>query len=153
MKEKLPLKQQLDALDYKKRKWYDSLSDEDKKQVSPWVLMRFLSSSGGSREFQEYFLEMTNDVVNVHFNTVRHHPDLQVGLMQAVGLKQSIGHPWIAPGKRGQQSKLHTIVSELHPNLNDDEVDLFVREQSKDDMIDMLDQLGYEKKEIKKLLK
>lgn len=154
MTDKLPLKNQLDALDKKKRGWYSNLSDEDKKQISPWVLMRYLSSSqNNNRQFIDYYLEMTNDVVNVHFNSVRHHPELQIQLMQAVGIGRTEYHPWIAPGKKGKESKMHSIVSDFYPNLNDDEVELFVQNNSKEELVDMLDQLGYSKKDIKKILK
>lgn len=150
---KLPLKQQLDAIDKKNRGWYSGLSEDDQKQVSPWVLMRYISSAQSSRDMNEYFLEMVNEVVNVHFNSVRHHPELQIQLLQAIGIGRSEYHPWIAPGKRGQESKIHRVFSDLYPNLNDEEVDLLVSTTSKEDLVDTLDQLGYDKKEIKKILK
>lgn len=150
---KLPLKQQLDAIDKKKRGWYSSLSDDEQKQISPWVLMRYISSSDSVNELNEYFLEMVNSIVNVQFNTLRHHPELQMQLLQAIGLGRSMYHPWIAPGKRGEQSKLNTIISNLYPNLNDEEVDLLIKNSTPEELSDTLDQLGYDKKEIKKILK
>ena len=150
---KLPLKQQLDAIDKKKRGWYSSLSDDEQKQISPWVLMRYISSSDSVNQLNEYFLEMVNSIVNVQFNTLRHHPELQIQLLQAIGLGRSMYHPWIAPGKRGEQSKLNTIISNLYPNLNDEEVGLLIKNSTPEELSDTLDQLGYDKKEIKKILK
>ena len=47
--------------------------------------MRY-TSSAGDKNFTEHYLEWTNEVVNVHFNKLRQHPELQFKLLQLVGL-------------------------------------------------------------------
>ena len=121
MSNKLTIKEEMRSIDVKDRTWYNSLTDEEKKKVGIWVLMRYASSvKHGIKDFEEHYLEWTNELVNVHFNTLRHHPELQYQLLQAVGLGKVQYHPWIAPGKKGTDKPLFKFFKEKHPEYNDD---------------------------------
>ena len=65
----LDIKRELSAVDLKNYNFYDSLTPEEKKAFSPFVLMRFTSSVQGDRDIQEWFLEMTNEIL-VELNEV-----------------------------------------------------------------------------------
>ena len=67
---KLNIKEEMRSIDTKDRGWYDSLTEEEKKKLGIWLLMRY-TSSAGSKMFAEHYLEWTNEVVNVHFNKLR----------------------------------------------------------------------------------
>lgn len=151
---KLTIKEEMRAIDSKDRAWYDSLTDEERKKLGIWVLMRYTSNCKHDvKDIEEYYLEMTNDFVNVNFNTLAKHPQLQFQLLQLCGIGKAQFHPWIAPGKKGTESKLYKIFREQHPQLNDDEIEIIVSQYTEEEAVDMLDQLGYTKAEIKKILK
>ena len=78
---KLNIKEEMRAIDAKDRRWYDSLTEEEKSKLGIWLLMRY-TSNAGEKMFQEHYLEWTNEVVNVHFNKLRKHPQLQWQLLQ-----------------------------------------------------------------------
>ena len=149
---KLNIKEEMRAIDAKDRRWYDSLTQEEKGKLGMWLLMRY-TSSAGEKMFQEHYLEWTNEVVNVHFNKIRKHPQLQWQLLQLVGLGKPTYHPWIAPGKAGKKNKLQKWVEENYPHLNDDEVDIFISVRSKEDFIELFEEYGLDKKQIKDILK
>jgi hypothetical protein len=114
--------------------------------------MRY-TSSAGDKNFTEHYLEWTNEVVNVHFNKLRQHPELQFKLLQLVGLGKPTFHPWIPPGKRGKKNKIQDWVVKNYSQLNDDEVDIFISNKTKEDFIELFEEYGMTKKEIKELLK
>ena len=149
---KLNIKEEMRAIDVKDRRWYDSLTEEEKSKLGIWLLMRY-TSNAGEKMFQEHYLEWTNEVVNVHFNKLRKHPQLQWQLLQLVGLGKPTYHPWIAPGKAGKKNKLQKWVEENYPHLNDDEVDIFISVRSKEDFIELFEEYGLDKKQIKDILK
>ena len=149
---KLNIKEEMRAIDAKDRRWYDSLTQEEKGKLGMWLLMRY-TSSAGEKMFQEHYLEWTNEVVNVHFNKLRKHPQLQWQLLQLVGLGKPTYHPWIAPGKAGKKNKLQKWVEENYPHLNDDEVDIFIGVRSKEDFVELFEEYGLDKKQIKDILK
>jgi len=152
----LSIKNEMRAIDTKNRTWYDSLDDDDKTKYNKalWTQQRYVSSiKHDITDFEEHYLEWTNELVNVHYNTLRHHPQLQFQLMQVVGLGKSMFHQWIAPPKGVQQNKLTKIFSENFPHMNDDELAIFISGHTKEELEDTLADFGLDKKEIKKILK
>lgn len=149
---KLNIKEEMRAIDSKDRRWYNSLTEEEKSKLGIWLLMRY-TSSAGEKMFQEHYLEWTNEVVNVHFNKLRKHPQLQWQLLQLVGLGKPTYHPWVAPGKSGKVTKLQKWVQENYTHLNDDEIDIFINIRNKEDFIELFEEYGLDKKQIKDILK
>lgn len=148
------IKEEMAAIDTKNRSWWDSLTDEERKGLSPWVLMRYVSSvKSGIKDFEEHYLEMTNELVNTHFNTLRHHPQLQFQLMQALGLGKTQFHQWIAPGKRGTENRVFKFFADMYPNMNDEEIEILMSQYTEEEIVDLLEETGMKKKDIKKLLK
>jgi hypothetical protein len=153
---KLTIQNEMRAIDTKDRNWYNSLTDEEQSKYNKalWTQQRYVSSCKHDiKEFEEHYLEWTNELVNVHHNTLRHHPELQFKLLQAVGVGKSMFHQWINPPKGAQQSKLMSIFSEQHPHLNDEELEIVILQYTVAEITDLLDELGYKKSEIKKILK
>ena len=153
---KLNIKSEMRAIDTKDRKWYDSLTEEEKIKYNKnmWTQQRFVSSSKSNTAD---FLDWTNDLVNVHFNELRHHPQLQFQLLQLAAGVAGNGRPqfheWLAPGKKGTETKLFKFIKENQSHFNDDEIELFISLHDKDQMRSYLSEYGLEKKEITALLK
>ena len=78
----LPLALELAAMDYRDKNFYTNLNDEQRKAISLWVLMRWMSSSRGDAE---QHLTLVNDVVNVDFSVISKHPELQWKLLALCG--------------------------------------------------------------------
>ena len=150
----LSIKSEMSAIDTKNRSWYNSLTDEEKKKVGIWVLMRYASSvKHDIKDIEEHYLTYTNELVNVHFNTLRHHPELQFQLLQALGLGKPMFHPWIAPGKKGTETKLYKFFKEYYTEYNDDELLLLLSQFTKDELKEKLEEFGLDNKNIKELMK
>lgn len=149
---KLTIKEEMRAIDTKDRDWYDSLTEEEKKKLGIWLLMRY-TSNANDRALTEHFLEWTNEVVNVHFNKLRKHPQLQFQLLQVVGLGRTTFHPWIAPGKAAKKNKIAQWVAENYTHLNDDEIEIFLSEHTTGSLTELMEEYGLDKKSIKEILK
>ena len=68
---KLTIKNEMSAIDTKNRTWYGSPTDDEKKKVGIWVLMRYPSSvKNNVKDIEEHYMEFTNEIVNVHFNHI-----------------------------------------------------------------------------------
>lgn len=146
---KLNIKEEMRSIDQKDRGWYDTLSDEEKKKIGLWLLMRYTSNATG--EDAEHYLEWTNEAVNVHFNTIRKHPQLQYLLMQLVGVGSTTYHPWLQPGKAQKKNKLQTWLTVQYPHLNDDEIDIMIS-SGPEPLKALLREHGLKDKEIKDLI-
>ena len=73
---KLPLKDILAAIDMGAKEVWDELSDDERKQVSFYLLNRYVSSQKGSRDSQELAVFKTNEYYNKNFFTLQKHKKL-----------------------------------------------------------------------------
>ena len=153
MSNKLTIKEEMRAIDQRDVGWWDSLTEEEQKKVGIWILMRYTSACDSNHDqIRDHYLTMTNDLVNVQFNTLRHHPQLQHRLLQIVGIGKSQYHPWIAPGKRQKKNKVAEWLLTLYPGINDDELDILL-ESPKAELKSLAQSAGMTDKDIKALFK
>jgi hypothetical protein len=118
--DKLSIHNEMAQLDGKCRDFYDSLTDEERKKFSTFLMVRWSSAVSGSRELQEFYVIAANERLNKHFFSVGRHPKLQ--WLMATSVSPGIGtqrHNWIAPKKKdkGDTSAVRKRLSELFPTM------------------------------------
>ena len=146
--DKLSIVNEMEMFDRKNRKFYDSLTDDEKKKFSPYLMIRWGSSVQGVEALQEYYLRSTNERLNKHFFAINKHPKLQ--WLCATTVSPDMGshrHQWIAPKKKEPgASGIKKQIAELFPTLKDDEIDLMAKLNTKKDLDAYLKKLGQETK-------
>lgn len=124
------------VFDRKDREFYDSLTDEERKKFSNFLMIRYGSSVQGSRDLQEFYLIACNERLNKHFFTINRHPKLQ--WLCATTVSPGIGvqrHQWIAPKKKEPGAgTIKKQLAELYPHMKDDEIDLMAELNTKKDI-------------------
>jgi hypothetical protein len=124
---KLPLKDILAAIDMGAKNVWDEITEEERKQISFWLLNRYVSSVSGNREAQELAVFKTNEYYNKNWNELgTKHPKLQWQLLCQAGNTGKIEfHKWLGlKGKKSSDSKIVKFLSERFPNMKQDEVEL-----------------------------
>ena len=153
----MSIQNEMRVLDTRDTTWFPSLNEDELKKLSIFVLQRWMSALQSSDvSLQEQYLEYVNEFSNRHYNTIRHYPELQIQLLQIVGHtagKMRRQHAWIKPHSAGKSSKIGKWIVEHYPHYNDDEIDLLLKTNSKDDWKALFEEYGMEPKEIKALLK
>ena len=109
--------------------------------------MRYASSVDGPI-FRDHYLEMVNDLVNVNFNDLTKHKELQWLLISLCGIGKKQFHPWIKPGKRKEKPKIKTWLAKAFLNLKDSELDTLIELNTIDELKDYATQQGLTDKEI-----
>jgi len=146
--EKLSIQNEMTQFDRKNREFYDSLTDEERKKFSNYLMIRWGSAVQGSQELQEFYVIATNERLNKRFFDINRHPRLQ--WLCATTVSPGLGthrHPWIAPKKReAGASGIRKQLAELYPHLKDDELDVMVKINTKKDIDAYLKQAGQETK-------
>jgi hypothetical protein len=146
--DKLSINNEMAVFDRKDRTFYDSLTADEKKKFSNFLMIRYGSSVQGGRDLQEFYLIATNERLNKHFFTINRHPKLQWLCATAVspgwGDKK---HPWIAPKKKeaGLSAKRKALI-EMYPNYKDDEIDVMAQITTQKEIDAYNKQAGNEKK-------
>jgi hypothetical protein len=107
------------CFDEKDRDFYDSLTDEERKKFSNYLMIRWGSAVHGSRELQEFYVVATNERLNKHFYAVNRHPKLQ--WLMATSVSPGMGvhrHQWIAPKKKETgSSEVKKALMQLYPTM------------------------------------
>jgi hypothetical protein len=146
--DKLSIQNEMIQFDRKNRDFYDSLTNEERKKFSNYLMIRWGSSIQGSAELQGYYLQSCNHYVNKHFFDINRHPKLQ--WLCATAVSPDLGtqrHQWIAPKKKESGvSGIRKQIAELFPHLKDDEIELMSKINTKKDIDAYLKQLGQEVK-------
>jgi len=146
--DKLSIQNEMTQFDRKNRKFYDELTDEERKKFSNYLMIRWGSAVQGSRELQEFYVIATNERLNKRFFDINRHPRLQ--WLTATTVSPELGtqrHVWIAPKKREPgASSVRKQLAELYPHLKDDEVELMSRINDKKDLDQYLKSMGQEGK-------
>ena len=154
-KPKLELNRVLAALDAKDRDFYDSLTEDERKGLSPFLMLRYASVVDHSMpEVAEYVLEATNRRVNPHFLDLKDHPKLQWLLLTTTSMGMgTMRHSWIKPlgGKKSSNDRLRNFLAEQFPSANSAELDILLATNSQEDILEYAASLGYQEKEISKL--
>jgi len=148
MSDKLSINNEMAQFDRKDRKFYDSLTTDEKKKFSNFLMIRYGSSVQGSRDLQEFYLIATNERLNKHFFAINRHPKLQ--WLSATTVSPDMGpqrHQWIAPKKKEPgASGIKKQLADLYPHLKDDELELMARINTKKDIDAYLKAAGQETK-------
>jgi len=146
--DKLSIQNEMTQFDRKNRDFYDSLTNEERKKFSNYLMIRWGSSIQGSAELQNYYLQSSNHYVNKRFFDINRHPKLQ--WLCATAVSPGLGahrHQWIAPKKKeAGASSIRKQIAELFPHLKDDEIELMAKINTKKDIDAYLKQLGQETK-------
>jgi hypothetical protein len=137
MAETLPIKDILAAIDLGAKNVWDELDDESKKQISFWLLNRYVSSVNGSYEKQALAVFKTNEYYNKNWNVLgTKHPKLQWQLLCQAGNTGKIEyHSWIGFKKKDAgDNKAVKLLEQIYPNMKRDEVELLARLSTKKEL-------------------
>lgn len=145
--DKLSINNEMAVFDRKDRTFYDSLTVDERKKFSNFLMIRYGSSVQGGRDLQEFYLIATNERLNKHFFTINRHPKLQ--WLCATTVSPGMGtqrHTWIAPKKKEPGAgSIKKQLSELFPHLKDDELEVLAEINTKKDIDAYVKALGREK--------
>lgn len=146
----LDIKKELNGVDMRDKDMYNRLSEEERKSFSPYILMRYVSSVQGDEDVQEWFVEMTNELVNKHHWTLsKNHKGLLWKLFAGCGTGAKAYHPYLAAGKKQKAVKIEKLLAELNPSMKMEDIKLLASMMDKNDIQDLFDKLGYDKKQRK----
>lgn len=150
---KLDLKRVLAALDTGDKNFYSNLTDEEKKGYTPLILMRYMSFLSDQSRFKEYAVIANNDIVNMGFWQLSKYPELQHLLLCAASTGSNQYHQWVkANNKRVNNSAVDSFFIEIHPGVNQEELEMIKSQYDKTSFNRLLIEAGKSEVEIKSLM-
>lgn len=138
------------AVDNREYNFYDNMTPEQLKEFSPYVLMRYISNARSrDRDINEWYIEMTNELVNKHHWTLsKNHQGLLWKLFAATGAGGEVYHEFLSMPKTSMD-KFEKLLDELYPSMKMDEIKLMAKLMTPEDRRALFDDLGFDKKQRK----
>ena len=144
MSDKLNIGNEMRCLDSKDRTFYDSLTEEERKKFSNYLMIRWGSSVVGASELQEYYLVACNERLNKHFFELSKHPKLQ--WLLATTISPGMGnhrHQWIPPKKKEKgDNEIKKTLMELMPSAKMDDINTLAKMITKKQLKELVKDLG-----------
>lgn len=149
---KLDIFRLLTELDKRSYTYYDKLEEDQKKEVSPLILLRWMSSAPVQNGQNVYYLLACNEINKNLFKV--NDKRVLVNSFASIGLGRKVMHNWIKGGKL-QKSKMSALEEELKKlfNINHDEYKILLKDKGLERIKYILIQYGYNEKDIKSLIK
>lgn len=142
--DKLSIHNEMAQFDRKDRDFYQSLTDEERKKFSNYLMIRWGSSVQGSQELQEFYVISTNERLNKHFFAVNRHPGLQ--WLMATSVSPGLGtqrHQWIAPKKKdASNNEIKKALMEMYPTMKIADIDALAAITDKQDIKQRQKEMG-----------
>ena len=144
--DKLSIHNEMAQFDKKNRGFYASLTDEERKKFSNYLMIRWGSAVQGTRELQEFYVIATNERLNKHFFSVNRHPGLQ--WLMATSVSPGLGtqrHQWIAPKKKDAgSSEVKKALMTLYPTMKIADIEALAKITDRKDIKEYLKRSGEE---------
>jgi hypothetical protein len=152
MSDKLSIKSETAALDRKDRNFYESLTDEEKKKFSPYLMLRYSACVEGNADLQAWYLMATNERVNKNFFDVSTTQHKKLQWLMCTTVSPDMGnqrHYWLGSKKSDKDNKAIKFLTSLYPELKSDDIELLTELNSKEDLRNLARQHGWDDKRIK----
>jgi hypothetical protein len=152
MATKLEIGRVLGALDTKDRNFLDKLSEEEAKQLSPFMMIRWGATVDGSADLQAYYLMSANERLNKNFFDISTSEHKRLQWLLATTISPGMGkqrHNWLAAKKKSSNSKAEKFLRNLFPHYKEDEIELLGRLNTTDDLKQLAREHGWDEKRIK----
>lgn len=153
---KLDIASEMAAIDEKDRKFYESLSEDEQKKFTTYLMIRWAATVDGNADMQEYYLHSTNQKLNKNYFAVSDTLHRQLNWLAVTTISPGMGkrrHTWIgAPKKTGGTSKIAKFISKYFPDMKYEDMKLLEELNTKAHWKKYAEDLGLTKDQIKKEL-
>ena len=150
--DKLHISYEMARFDLKDRKFFDDLTDEERKKFSPYLMIRWGSCVEGPAELQSYYLISANENLNRNFFDISTTLHKKLQWLLATTVSPNMGkqrHNWISTKKRTGDNRAERFLSKLFPNLKPDDIKTLAILNDRESLKNLAKQHGWDDKRIK----
>lgn len=152
MAAKLDINSELRNINRRNHGFYDSLDDDVKKAFSPYILMRYVSNPQDvDPDTYEFIIDRVNDLVNKdHWTLSKGHKGMLWKLFASCGTGVDVRYQYLKlTSKSSANNKTEKLLAELYPAKKMEDIKLLASLMTKDDLNELFDNLGFDKKQRK----
>lgn len=151
---KLDIFDVLGAIDTRDQKFLERQAEDAKNGFLPRVVLRWAGTVPNG-QLSEHYIAMMNEFVNIDFDALRDHPELQYRLMAMCGAGRRTKHEWIPMPKQQTlktSPKIAAHLAQFFPLANSTELEFLLSQFTRETFTDFIAQTGCSPKETKELI-
>ena len=157
MTDKLSIASEMMAFDNKDRNFYNSLTEDERKKFSTYLMIRWGSCVSGSADLQTYYLQSTNLRLNKNFFAVNKTQHDKLNWLASTTVSPGMGnqrHNWLSLKKKdgGTTAKVEKFLATLYPAMKLSDISLMAKLNTNAAIKELAKEMGYSDKEIKAML-
>ena len=150
--DRLNIRNEMSALDSKRREYFDEMTDEEKKKFAPFLMIRWGSSVTGDPILQQYYLASCNERLNKHFFDISASKHKKFLWLLSTTVSPGMGncyHKWISPKKKTNNNKAIKFLREIFPERTEEDLELLAKVNDTRDLKNLAREHGWDDKRIK----
>lgn len=154
MSEKLTIKDETAAIDFKAKDLWENLTDDQRKQISFYLLLRYASDVKTSdNDLVAMTILKTNEYYNKHFFSLSKHPRLLWYLVCMTGNgEKDYFHEYIKYKPKSGDNKIYKILENMYPTMKQDELEYLAQVTTKEEIKEYARSMGMDDDAIKKMV-
>jgi hypothetical protein len=148
----LSIWREMSGLDRKDYAYFDRLDESQQKTFSPFILLKWGASIEGNDDLAKYYIVAANQFANQGFWDLNRHKKLQ--WLTLCTISPGMGnarHYWLGAGKKDAVDPIKKLLMELLPNTKPSDIDLILQVNTREDLLEWLENHGIQKEVLKKL--
>lgn len=151
MAAKLDIFTLLEFLDQRNLNVYEALAEDPEVQREfeknlGWLLPQWMTGASNDAAHRELVLRF-NETCNVGWFEFNDHPELRAKLLAAVGLGKKTNHKFFKPGVKTKRDKLIDFIAQSYPDFRPEQLGLWCKTNSLDDLMELTEAAGLQKSE------
>jgi hypothetical protein len=146
-KKKLDVFRVLKAADAKNASFFGTLTEDEKKELQPFLVMRWMSGSGNAAQ-----VYLINEFVNPYAFSLTNHKELLWQLLTVANVGKNQRYVWNKlPGKQSSSRPTAVKVVAQYYGYNTKEAQKVLDVLTREDVVELAEELGFQPDDITKL--
>jgi hypothetical protein len=149
---KLYIGNEMAAFDRKDRGYFDSMTPDEQKTFSPFLMIRWGSSIDGPADLERYYITTLNANLNKNFFDISTAKHKKLQWLLATTVSPDMGkqrHQWIAAKKKDADNKSLKFLRQMYPDAKESDIRLMEKINTKEDLKELARQHGWDDRRIK----
>jgi len=129
--------------------FYNSMTEEQKKEFSPWLVQRWCTGADDPG-WHEYFIQATNERTNLHMgDLVKEHKELLWMLLASTGTRKNVRRTFPGAPKGNKKDQVRLFLEDLYPLAGEQEIDVLRAVNDEGELREVAEKMNIKRSEIK----
>lgn len=140
----------LPAISQRNLGFYEGLSEEQKKEFSPWLVQRWCTGIENNPDWQAYSIQAVNERTNINMGALtKEHKELLWMLLASTGVRKTFRHVFPGSPKGAVKDQIRHFIEQIYPLAGEQEIDVLRAIHGEDELKEVAEKMNIKRSDIK----